>query len=255
LSNFQNIIGLLQLSKFSQVQNPPNLADSQRFILIQKKMDSAADDEVNVKKEPISSMEDTYRHAPTAVMPNHLGTFTSPPAALAAGLGWPSHSNNLTSPVALANIAPSPQSQQDPSLVIIADRKVRIPGGETPPSLYSLCRQWINNDPTLVTVPPPPYPEPPSLPPLSDRDTDELKAMSMEPPVEPPFVSNNNADMQVDGGDEDNGPPLDALLHHHLAHWKSVRQYDKNKAALELPKYSIRLQIALKEAQERKEQQ
>jgi len=77
----------------------------------------------------------------------------------------------------------------------------------------------------------------------------------MEPPVEPPFVSNNNADMQVDGGDEDNGPPLDALLHHHLAHWKSVRQYDKNKAALELPKYSIRLQIALKEAQERKEQQ
>lgn len=218
-------------------------------------MDSAAaGNEVIVKKELIPSMEETYRHAPTAVMPNHLGTFTSPPTAFAAGLGWPSHSNNLTSPVALANIAPSPQSQQDPSLVIIADRKVKILPGDTPPSLYSLCRQWINNDPALVTVPPPLYSEPPSLPALSNKDTNELKAMSIEPPVEPPFVrsSNKNGDMQVDRDDEDNGP-VDALLDHHLAHWKSVRQFDRNKAALELTRYSNRLHTALKEAQERKE--
>ena len=139
---------------------------------------------------------------------------------------------------------------EDDHTIVVSDRRVRIAPGEPQPSLYEMCRRWVQNDPRapsgvngsegggeggepsssghdqapngLDWVRPP---EPPRGPPIEDPG-----------PVPQPDWS-----ALLSNVPEGEAPGVPELKKHHLEHWREVRQVRLKYRAKKLERYHSRL--------------
>ncbi|KAI3428712.1 hypothetical protein D9Q98_007536 [Chlorella vulgaris] len=128
----------------------------------------------------------------------------------------------------------------------IGGRRVRLAaaGSEEQPSLYRLCRQWVQNDTDLAA----PVPEPvsasklPPLPPLSEESAATLQRAA---PQESPLLGVAEAEAGGSGSSGSKPPAVAALMQHHKQHWAAVRQHRRAQAAAAQQRYAQRLQTVL----------
>ena len=120
----------------------------------------------------------------------------------------------------------------------IGDRRVRVDGGggeegavPRPPSLFALCRSWVQNDPDLGAPPPPPAAATPR-PPLPLRSSEAAALLAVPPSL---------------GAAPDalKGDALDELIAQHKARWCAVRQRRKLRAAARAERHVQRLRTLL----------
>lgn len=168
--------------------------------------------------------------------------------------------------------------------VVLGDRRVTVPANEPLPSTYSLCRQWVQQSdmPTEMLVQQLQREEATSLPPVARRRPPEVPAAGppLEPPLPTPAAAATPAEPGVAAAVADGAaraaegaghagatepapvaaapgavgvkavelPSVDALLQHHKAHWKAVRQYHQQRAAEDAPRFAARLARLLQQA-------
>ena len=119
--------------------------------------------------------------------------------------------------------------------VVLGDRRV-IASGEHPPSLYALCRQWVQQQSDADLLASAHESDDPQLPPLAPRPPPTLPPAG--PPPEAPAPRSGDTSAQ---------PSMEDLLKHHKQHWKAVRQYHQQQAAASRERYLARLGKLLKE--------
>lgn len=142
----------------------------------------------------------------------------------------------------------------DGPVATIADRCVRlgVPGAEEQPSLYRLCRQWVQNDPDLGEPLAEPLPTS-KLPPLPALSEEAAAVVQQQPPQEPPFpgapdaagAAGAGAGAAAAAGGSGTPPEVPDLLKHHQQHWKAVRQHAQARAAAAQQRHGQRLQAVL----------
>ena len=164
---------------------------------------------------------------------DHTAAIPSIPALQPSSILSPSRPIEASAIPWPAPNSPPPPAQE--TTVVLSDRRVQLPSSGELPSLYSLCRQWVNNDPDFNSVPPPVLPEPPQLPPFHDVHSDT--GLTDGSPPQPSDLPSIPGEGEI--------PLLEQLLHHNITHWKEVRMYDKERAALTYPKYEDRLRRAM----------
>ncbi|GAB4818807.1 hypothetical protein N2152v2_005853 [Parachlorella kessleri] len=167
--------------------------------------------------------------APAAV-PSTTATLARAAAHPVAWNGPPQEARGLT----WAALAPAP------TVATISDRRVQVPppAAMEQPSLYRLCRQWVQNDPDLSLMPEASEggraaATPSQLPPLPPRSPEEEAALAALPPQEEPLLSTTQE------------PPTDLIIEHHTKHWKAVRQHMQRQEAARQQRYVARLQTLM----------
>ncbi|PRW44347.1 hypothetical protein C2E21_6810 [Chlorella sorokiniana] len=170
-------------------------------------------------------------------------------------------------PVAWLATAPVPPLPADGILATVSDRRLRLgPAGapeEQQPSLYRLCRQWVQNDPDLPAPLPDPLPAS-KLSPLAPRSEEATATLQQPAPEEAPVPTSAAAPAgegsaaaagaaagaqqgAAEGGGSAGGsgsepPAIDVLMRHHKQHWAAVRRHKQAQAAAATQRHAQRLQ-------------